>query len=259
MTTPFDALVEDIKLRHFHNHRLEDHSDIIGRGILADLTHSCDCLAADVQAGVVRSWLNVPAPGARQRKIDLLVGEPGPDLAPDLERVRLCLENKSVITAHRNRDARFDDLNESLQVLHRVKSEAVLIATVIVGVAERVLNVPDKIKPMYRSRKAEFISTLLPRFSSGDARLWEEFDWAVSHNRPHDPAATVEKFRGLAGRQPGLTHVVGYDYVLLAPMRIDNVNPPEIPRPNSLGIDLDRDYAALLTQACKAYRARWHP
>lgn len=32
------------------------------------------------------------------------------------------------------------------------------------------------------------------------------------------------------------THVEGYDYVLLAPVFIDNVNPPRLPRPNELGI-----------------------
>ncbi len=53
-------------------------------------------------------------------------------------------------------------------------------------------------------------------------------------------------------------YIVGYDYVLLVPMHIDNVGPPYIPRPNSLGIDIDKDYQIMLTQLCKAYSARWH-
>ena len=80
----------------------------------------------------------------------------------------------------------------------------------------------------------------------------------MSVNRPDDPAHTAAKFRKLAIRSPGHTHIVGYDYVLLVPVYIDNVNPPFIPRPNKLGIDVDRQYRAMLTQICKAYRARWH-
>src|SRR3989442_11239341 len=58
------------------------------------------------------------------RSIDLLVGEPRADgNSPDLAKSRIFVENKSVVTAHRNKDARYDDLNESLQVLHRERSE----------------------------------------------------------------------------------------------------------------------------------------
>ena len=133
------------------------------------------------------------------------------------------------------------------------------MATVMIGVAERVLNVPDRITPFFKDRKtSQFERTVLPRLSSGDSKLWEEFSSAVSANKPEDPARTAAKFRKLAVRLPGHTHVVGYDYVLLVPVYIDNVNPPFIPRPNNLGIDVDREDPAMLTQICKAYRARWH-
>ena len=42
------------------------------------------------------------------------------------------------------------------------------------------------------------------------------------------------------------------------PVHIDNVNPPSLPRPNRLGIDVDAEYARMLEQMCAAYRARWH-
>jgi hypothetical protein len=61
-------------------------------------------------AGKITSWLNVRTPGARNRKIDLLAGEADTGGKPDLEKLRFCVENKSVITAHRNLYARFDDL-----------------------------------------------------------------------------------------------------------------------------------------------------
>lgn len=189
----------------------------------------------------------------------MLVGEPLPENNKhDLERLRICVENKSVITAHRNRDARFDDLNESLQVLHRVKPEAVLVATVMIGVSERVLNIPDRIKSIYRDRMEEFERDILPRLSSGDQKLWEDFSWAISYNRPNDPQKTVRKFKQLRRRAPGHTHVPGYDFLLLVPIYIDNVNPPYIARINNLEIDIDKEYQAMLEQICKAYRARWH-
>jgi hypothetical protein len=54
---------------------------------------------------------------------------------------------------------------------------------------------------------------------------------------------------------------MGYDYVLLVPAFIDNVNPPYIVPPRdrqSFGIDVERDYAKMVDIVCKAYTARWH-
>jgi hypothetical protein len=260
MTTPFDAVIEQIKARGYDNQRLEDHSDVVSQGILDDLKTRCMPFAQDYKRGKITSWENVRTPGARNRKIDLLVGEPLADGQPDLEKLRLCIENKSVMTAHRNLYARFDDLNEALQVLHRAKSEAVLVATVIVGVAGRFLNVPDRVKPLYHGRAAAF-AKLVRRLSSGDQSLWDKFPSAVSTNRSDDPARTVGRFRQLPTRSPGHTHVVGYDYVLLVPAFVDNVNVPYIPQvsdPRSLGIDVEREYQAMLDVICKAYSARWH-
>jgi hypothetical protein len=259
--TPFDAVIQQIKRRGFHNQRLEDHSDVVSDGVLKGLTQSCTPFATDLSEGIIKAWPNVRTPGARHRKIDLFIGEPDSSGDRNLEGLRLCLENKSVVTAHRNHYARFDDLNETLQVLHRAKSEAVLVATVIVGVAERVLNVPDRVKPLYKKKPAKFEKGILPRLSSGDQRLWDEFDWAISTNRPDDPQYTIKKFRELPVRRPGRTHVVGYDFVLLVPAYIDNVNAPYIVPPGdpkSFGIDVDRDYAKMIETMCKAYTARWH-
>ena len=261
MTTPFDAVMQQIKVRGFHNHRLEDHSDVLSRGILRDVQDRCAPFSVDLTAGEIASWLNVGTPGKRRRKIDLLVSEPSNSGEPDLEKLRLCLENKSVVTAHRNRTNRFDDLDLVLELLHHTKAEAVLVATVIVGVAERVLNVPEGIKPRFKKRLGEFAAQIVPRLSSGDQSLWEEFDFAISTNRPNEPAITVSKFRQLRNRSPGYTHMVGYDYVLLVPAFINNVDPPYIPGPDdprNLGINVQGDYDAMLDTICKAYTARWH-
>jgi hypothetical protein len=258
MATPFDKVIKDIKKRGYHNHRLEDHSNIVSLGILKDLLKTCPPFREDFESGVINRWFNVHTPGARQRKIDLLIGQQLPDGRPDLNRMRICLENKSVITAHRNRDARFDDLNESLQVLYRVQPETVLVATVLIGTCDKVLNVPDKIKQLYRKKKEDFDKHIVPRLSSGDQMLWKEFDWAVSENRLKDPEQTVDKFRQLQIREPSHTHKIGYDFLLLVPVAIDNVNPPKLARRNTLGINIDKGYHSMLEHICKTYNARWH-
>src|ERR1700730_15288110 len=187
MSTPFDDVIEAIKQRGFHNHRLEDHSDLVSTGILRDIGAKCDSFQADLTSGRITSWLNVPTSDERARQIDLLVGEPDSAGNPDFSKLLLCLENKSVITAHRNKSERFRDLNEVLRAVHQAKAEAVLVATVLVGVAERVLNVPDRIKPLYRGRDSTFERRVARRLSSGDQKLWKDFVSAISLNRPNDP------------------------------------------------------------------------
>ncbi len=259
MSTPFDGVIARIASSRYHNHRLEEHSDLVSTGVFADLISHCTALRADADGGVVREWLNVRAPGARERKIDLFIGEPQKELGkPNIRRLRICVENKSVITAHRNRDARFDDLNETMQVVHGVKQEAVIVATILVGIARDVLNIPDQVKKLYKGRLPEFNKSIFPRLSSGDESLWRQFPWAISHNKASDAARTVAKFRQLPTRPPGHTHVQGYDYVLIVPVHIDNVNPPRIAFANDLGIDVESDYSRMVESICKAYTARWH-
>jgi len=258
-TTPFDEAISAIQQRGYHNHRLEEHSDIVSRGIFRDLLDCCSTLRADYERGAIREWLNVHAPGARKRKIDLFVGEPRAGAAlSDISKLRVCVENKSVVTAHRNRDARFDDLNETLKVVHAARSEAVIVATVLIGTAGRVLNIPDKVKAFHKGLGDTFTQTIVPRLSRGDLSLWDEYRWAVSVNRKNDPAITLEKLRQLPTRKPGHTHVEGYDYVLFVPVHIDNVSPPTLARTNDLGIDIDQQYQEMLSTICKAYAARWH-
>lgn len=258
MSNPFDQAIEAIRRAGYHNHRQETHSDTVSDGVFADLLATCEPLRRDLEAGIVRVWKNVAAPGDRLRKVDLFLGEPDPGGQPDIHGVRLALENKSVITAHRNRTNRFDDLRKVLGAVHGARPEALLIATVLVGLAERVLNIPDQVHKFFRDREEDFETRVLPRLSTGDQTLWQEFNWAVSQNRPSDPQRTIEMFHQLPTRKPGHTHIQGYDYVLLVPVRIDNVNPPAVARDSGLGIDIDAEYQQLLKQICAAYTARWH-
>jgi hypothetical protein len=256
--TPFDEVIDNIVTEHYHNHRQQMHSDIVSRGIFRDLMQKCPELKQDIDNRIVKSWLNVESPTQRGRKMDLLIGEPDASDTPDLQKVRICIENKSVITAHRNRDARFDDLYEVLQDLHGIKSEIIMGATIMVGMAERVLNIPDGVKSHFKKKAREFQDTVVPRLSSGDQKLLDDFPEDISENRVNDPALTIKKFQALPTRKIGHTHVKGYDNILFIPVFIDNVNPPYLARENNLGIDIDAGYQKMLENICVAYRTRWH-
>ena len=135
MKTPFDDAISAIRSAGYHNHRLETHSDLISDGIVGDLKLACDAFRSDLDAGIVRIWRNGASPGDCERKVDLFVGEPDPNGNPDITKVRIVVENKSVITAHRNRTNRFDDLSKVVAAVKGARPKALLIATVLIGVA----------------------------------------------------------------------------------------------------------------------------
>jgi hypothetical protein len=130
MTTPFDQAITAIALAGYHNHRLEAHSDIVSLALYTDLLATCPPLRADIESGVVGMWLNVRAPGDRLRKVDLVVGEVDASGRPDIERIRIALENNQ---------------------------------------CERVLNIPDQVRKAYRGREPEFDRLVQTRLSRGDA------------------------------------------------------------------------------------------
>ena len=130
MNTPFDKAIEAIQRAGYHNHRLETHSDIVSDGIYEDLLRTCDAFRADVESGVVSVWKNVSSPGDRERRVDLFVGEPDASGQPNIGKCRIAIENKSVITAHRNRTNRFDDLKKVVAAIQEERPEALLIATI---------------------------------------------------------------------------------------------------------------------------------
>ncbi len=258
MKTPFDDAIEFIARARYHNHRLETHSDIVSEGILKDLRERCPAIRQDLETGVVHVWKNVSSPGDRERKVDLFVGEPDSEGRPDVAKVRIAVENKSVITAHRNATNRFDDLKKVVAAVQGVRPEALLIATVLIGTAQRVLNIPDQVHKFYRDKEVEFERDVLPRLSSGDESLLTDFSFAISENSGSAPGKTLQIFRSLPIRGSAQTHLVAYDSVVLVPVYIDNVHPPVLPRPNELGVDVDVEYETMIQRTCSAYTARWH-
>lgn len=254
MSTPFDDALSAIRTVGYHNHRRETHSDIVSDRILADLKARCPAIAGDLASGLVFAWKNVVSPGDRGRKADLIVSEPLSTGHPDMERVRLAIENKSVVTAHRNRFARFDDLTKVRKSVLGAQPKAIVVATVLVGTARKVLNVPDVLKKMLDPDRFEEVR---PRLSSGDDSLFSEFSRAVSANTDRDFKESIELFRTLETRGIAETHRDAYDSVLIVPVMIDNVHSPRIERENSVGINVDAEYEDFLKKCCRAYTARF--
>lgn len=89
MNTAYADLIRRIEERGFHNHRLEDHSEAISRGILWDLCATCELFAVDFAEGRIKEWLDFPSPAGRSRKLDLVVAEPDQDkdAGPDASAV----------------------------------------------------------------------------------------------------------------------------------------------------------------------------
>jgi hypothetical protein len=247
----FDEILDAIRANGYHNHRKETHSNIVSRRIVADLRGACAAFANDCETGGIRIWERTHGPD--DRTTDLVAGPPNDEGKPDLTKVRLLVENKSVVTAHRNRNARYQDIDRERLSAHRANPKTIVIATLMVGVCERVLNIPDCVSKFHSKT---FKSDILPRLSTGDQTLWAEFDACVGKNTPEDPAKTVAMFRALPTRQGSDTHLPALDYLLIAPFAIDNVNPPELVA--ALGIDAEADYQRMIQHISRTYTMRWH-
>jgi hypothetical protein len=261
MTDALHRLIDTIASNRFHSHRGQAHSTLLSEYILDDLSQRCKLFREDLASGAVRNYGLSKTPGARGRKADLLIAQPISEdkTKPDFRRLRLCVENKSVVTAHRNAPARYDDLTEVLRVLHGEQPEAMFVATVLVGVSPRYLNINDGVKKCCKiwGTKA-FKSRILPRLSTGDQALWDEFPEHISRNKPEAARGSIEMFRKLPTRTKAQTHKVGYDFLLLVPVDIDNVNAPKLSPPGTLGIDAVSDYDSMIDQICETYRVRFH-
>src|SRR5690242_2732106 len=98
MPNALDDVIRFIIRVGYHNQRRNNHSETLSEGIFRDLKKACPSIRRDLREGRISKWTNVRTPGARERKIDLLIGEPDrkrPSL-PDLRRIRIAIENKSV-------------------------------------------------------------------------------------------------------------------------------------------------------------------
>jgi hypothetical protein len=257
MTTPADRVIERITRDRYHDHRSARHSDIVCDHFILDLLQKCPALAKDIDEAKIKYGFNIEVPGLTH-KVDLMIYEvKGDPSDPSLDRARLCMENKSVITAHgKNRKNRHSDLSDFSKLLQERKPEAIVLGHVLVGTGIQYINIPDSVKRECGILGIGFEKQVLPRLSSGDSKLWEEF--GAKPNTPDAAAKTIELMRSLPVKEKGFTHEQGFDILLIEPVFIDNIHPPRVERENPFGIDVDQDYRDMLARTCRAYTSRWH-
>ena len=282
MDTPFDRHALRVNQVGYHNHRVNTHSDIISDGIVQDLRAICTLLKEDLDTLRIGYWKNKNNPWGRKRNTDLVVAEPlagsiprakAPPLGdawrgaaafrkaePNLDKIRIVVEHKSILTAHRNLSARHDDLNNLAQ--EAAGSPNVVVgATVMVGTAPRVLNIPDGVKKLYKSKPGRFEREVVSRMKKHDPHLWDKFKDFVSPNQPEHIARSFHLLMSTVVRRRSADHrnTVGYDAFLIVPVFYDNVNEARVVRDNPYGIDVDREYRAFIQRIADDYTKLYGP
>lgn len=285
-STPFDEHASRANEEGYHNHRVNTHSDLVSEGIIRDLVARSPALRTHLDKGQVGFWVNRRNPWGRKRNTDFVIAEPNLDgkvrpellvplglrgaaawgLNPDPANVRMIGEHKSVITAHRNRSARHDDLDHLYKDANAHGKEVIVFATVMVGVAEWYLNVADGVKGFFdrwghdaegRRKKVfmedRFRSEFLPRVRAHDLTLMDDYIAAVSENSPRDIEATFEAFQTLPRRPATDRSQPGFDALLLVPVHYDNIHPARVERENRFQIDVDLAYDRFLNRLASDY------
>jgi hypothetical protein len=98
--------------------------------------------------------------------------------------------------------------------------------------AIQYVNIPDAVKRKCQILGIDFEHAVLPRLSSKDPNLWAEF--GAKPNSQDAASKTIEMRRTLPAWEKGLTYELGFDYLLIEPIFIDNINPLRVERENVL-------------------------
>lgn len=285
-STPFDEHARRVVAAGYHAHRGSTHSDVISERILADLVEVCPALKEDLHAAKVGCWLNIKIPFHEGTwDADLVVAEAdeasiegkliqtghtqgiaaAKGSKPDGNKLRLVIEHKSVVTAHRNRGNRFKELATDVKYSNDAGYNVIVAATILVGTAPEVLNVVDGVRKRYRiPRKvgkydeAKFDAEVGHRLKAKDSAVWSDYAEFISYNKPNDATATAEYFRtNLPERSQDRWNQPGIDALLIVPVFYDNVGTAYVDRVHPLGTEFDSAYNGFLEKLCKAYTRRW--
>lgn len=286
--TPFDDHAARVNAEGYHNHRVNTHSDLISQGIVQDLYGTSRSLRRHLDDGLVGFWVNRRNPWGRKRNTDLIIGQPVEAVAkpssplgfkgaatlssPDPDNVRVIGEHKSIVTAHRNRSARHDDLDHLYQDANAKSPGTLVCATIMIGTAEWYLNVADRLKSGFAKWEFEdgkrkrvhleekFEREVMPRLRRHDPALMDDFIFAVSDNTERDIEASFELFqREIPVRPIGDRASPGFDAFLIVPVHYDNVHPARVDREaqRRFRLDHDRDYQAFIARLARDYDALW--
>lgn len=285
--TPYDDHADQVAKSGYHGHRGSGHMDVVSRGILRDLREKCAAIREDLDDGTIGCWVNCTIPwGEGEWAGDIILAEPQkpakaskskpanfaaegaasvPGAKPDGRKLRLVVEHKSVVTAHRNKNSRGRELNDDVNNANNAGWTVVVAATILIGTAPKVLNVVDGVRRLYKdpARRGKYLEDKFEaevgeRLKAKDPAVWKDLHPFVSENRATDPADTVTFFRQVLPVRPqGSRAQRGLDALLLVPVYYDNVGTARVDRSNSVGIDVDAEYADFLRRLCTAYSMRW--
>lgn len=285
-STPFDEHARRVVASGYHAHRGSTHSDVISERILDDLVERCPALREDLHGGKVGCWLNIKIPFHEGTwDADLVIAEADEATVegkappkgkkdglaaikgskPDGNKLRLVIEHKSVVTAHRNRGNRFKELATDVKYSNDAGYNVIVAATILLGTAPQVLNVVDGVRKRYRVpgttgkyHEEKFEAEIGHRLRAKDPKIWEDYAEFVSYNKPNDAAKTAEYFRtNLSERSQDRWNQPGIDALMVVPVYYDNVGTAYVDRKHALGEDFDVAYSAFLEKLCKAYTRRW--
>jgi hypothetical protein len=259
--TAFSDLIDFIRNERIHHPRTGVHSDILSKGLLNDLCRVSDVFLNHAEEGEICYKLNMKIEDAsRHHVVDLVIGRPrnkgqlqakseqlagdGPlcQCVGELVETRIIIENKSLVTAHRNVFNRTRILTDISDFVRNSKhKDAILIGTFLVGTAERFLNYEtfvrarDVLNRLCKKSSYDFDS-LEKNIGTGSRELRDFVtnpnlpERMVSVNRTDDPKRTLQS---IVGDIPVKTDTkTGYDALIIQFCHIDNVDPPRLDFPD---------------------------
>ncbi len=248
MSTIFDTWIEEISKKPFYSGRGGVHCKALALALEKELLERSPALRTDRNSGLVRSWTRRTLAATRGRH-DLLCGPADVAGEPAPGGLRICIDVKTVVTAHRNGPTRAQELRDAAKRIAGDSPESLHVAVVLVGTEARYLNVADQVAALYRKMGKErfFDESIVPRLSTGDESLWTDCAWGISPNKPNDAATTAALFLGLTE----------FDALFVAPVHIDNVTPPKVDRAHPAFGRFDEQYEVAMASVVGEYMKRW--
>jgi hypothetical protein len=252
-----------------YNPRPQEVSNTLSRELVRDLFNSCKAFREDVLSGVVSYRTNCTLTvGKMHQSVDLVVGIGGtPPNKRKEERkenllldgvrsergvvdwgepkeVRMIVENKSLMTAHRNVYNRSRPLRELADYMFQCNPAAIHFGTWMIGTALKYVN-PDRVKwaedtlrvlcqkQIHQEFPFREIRKLL---GTGDKRLSNFLlldgvgDLLFSYNKPEEAAKTLDKIiANIEFRDDESTR--GFDAFAIQLIYADNVGPVRLDEP----------------------------
>ncbi len=274
VASAFDDLVDHIIKHKIYNPRPQVISRVLSRGIIKDLIKYSKHFREHIKEGIAvfRTDLRLTKDG-KSHTIDLALGlrkksesrtkrKPlsieidGESLIVYNEEpleFTLFLENKSIITAHRNKRNRTRDLESLASFLPKFGEDPIKAATMIIGTAERYLNVDrlkwaeDALDLLCKERNSDIsIEGIRESMGQSDQTLIELLkdekiaELFCSKNKTEDPQKTMETVISEVPLKPDSQE--GFDAIAIQFLSLDNIHTPTLVTPDYFSDEKYRRY-----------------